>query len=382
MSLLRKIKIATVVGTRPEIIRLSSIISRLNDSSFIDHYLIHSGQNYDHNLNEIFFEDLNLNKPDYYLDAAKETSSKTIGEILIKIDPILDDLKPDAILVLGDTNSCLSVIAAKKKKIPIFHLEAGNRCFDMRVPEETNRKIVDHISDINLTYSDIAREHLIQEGIKSDRVIKVGSPMFEVLKKHELKIKNSNILKTLKLKEKQYILVSCHREENIDYDSNFNNLIVCLNKLAEVFKFEIIFSTHPRTRKIIEQKKPKLNNLVKLIEPLGFSDYNNLQINSFVVISDSGTISEESSILNFKALNIRDSHERPEAMEESSVILTGLNPDRIIQAIDSMKDQDTGSKRNILLVKDYSIPNVSIKIERIILSYINYVNRVVWQKES
>ena len=382
MSLLKKIKIATVVGTRPEIIRLSSIISRLNDSSFIDHYLIHSGQNYDHNLNEIFFEDLNLNKPDYYLDAAKETSSKTIGEILIKIDPILDDLKPDAILVLGDTNSCLSVIAAKKKKIPIFHLEAGNRCFDMRVPEETNRKIVDHISDINLTYSDIAREHLIQEGIKSDRVIKVGSPMFEVLKKHELKIKNSNILKTLKLKEKQYILVSCHREENIDYDSNFNNLILCLNKLAEVFKFEIIFSTHPRTRKIIEQKKPKLNNLVKLIEPLGFSDYNNLQINSFVVISDSGTISEESSILNFKALNIRDSHERPEAMEESSVILTGLNPDRIIQAIDSMKDQDTGSKRNILLVKDYSIPNVSIKIERIILSYINYVNRVVWQKES
>ena len=382
MSLLKKIKIATVVGTRPEIIRLSSIISRLNDSSFIDHYLIHSGQNYDHNLNEIFFEDLNLNKPDYYLDAAKETSSKTIGEILIKIDPILDDLKPDAILVLGDTNSCLSVIAAKKKKIPIFHLEAGNRCFDMRVPEETNRKIVDHISDINLTYSDIAREHLIQEGIKSDRVIKVGSPMFEVLKKHELKIKNSNILKTLKLKEKQYILVSCHREENIDYDSNFNNLIECLNTLAEVFKFEIIFSTHPRTRKIIEQKKPKLNNLVKLIEPLGFSDYNNLQINSFVVISDSGTISEESSILNFKALNIRDSHERPEAMEESSVILTGLNPDRIIQAIDSMKDQDTGSKRNILLVKDYSIPNVSIKIERIILSYINYVNRVVWQKES
>lgn len=382
MSLLKKIKIATVVGTRPEIIRLSSIISRLNDSSYIDHYLIHTGQNYDHNLNEIFFEDLNLNKPDYYLDAAKETSSKTIGEILIKIDPILDNLKPDAILVLGDTNSCLSVIAAKKKKIPIFHLEAGNRCFDMRVPEETNRKIVDHISDINLTYSDIAREHLIQEGIKSDRVIKVGSPMFEVLNKHELKIKNSNILKTLKLKEKEYILVSCHREENIDYDSNFNNLIECLNKLAEVFKFEIIFSTHPRTRKIIEQKKPKLNNLVKLLEPLGFSDYNNLQINSFVVISDSGTISEESSILNFKALNIRDSHERPEAMEESSVILTGLNPDRIIQAIDSMKDQYTGSKRNILLVKDYSIPNVSIKIERIILSYINYVNRVVWQKES
>tara|TARA_B100001057_G_scaffold283102_1_gene283483 strand:+ start:8594 stop:9742 length:1149 start_codon:yes stop_codon:yes gene_type:complete len=382
MSLSNKIKIVTVVGTRPEIIRLSSIISRLNSSSYIDHYLIHTGQNYDHNLNEIFFDDLGLSKPHYYLDAAKETSSKTIGEILIKIDPILDDLKPDAMLVLGDTNSCLSVISAKKKKIPIFHLEAGNRCFDMRVPEETNRKIVDHISDINLTYSDIAREHLIQEGLKSDRVIKVGSPMYEVINKHELKIKNSNILKSLKLKEKQYILVSCHREENIDYDSNFNNLIECLNKLAELFKFDIIFSTHPRTRKIIEQKRPKLNNLVKLIEPLGFIDYNNLQINSFVVISDSGTISEESSILNFKALNIRDSHERPEAMEESSVILTGLNPDSIIQAIDSMRDQDTGSKRNILLVKDYSIPNVSMKVERIILSYINYVNRVVWQKES
>ncbi len=266
MSLSNKIKIVTVVGTRPEIIRLSSIISRLNDSSYIDHYLIHTGQNYDHNLNEIFFEDLGLIKPNYYLDAARETSSKTIGEILIKIDPILDDLMPDAILVLGDTNSCLSVIAAKKKKIPIFHLEAGNRCFDMRVPEETNRKIVDHISDINLTYSDIAREHLIQEGLKSDRVIKVGSPMYEVINKHELKIKNSTILKTLKLKEKQYILVSCHREENIDYDSNFNNLIECLNKLAEVFKLDIIFSTHPRTRKIIEQKRPKLNNLVKLIE--------------------------------------------------------------------------------------------------------------------
>tara|TARA_B100000575_G_scaffold46581_1_gene33726 strand:- start:12284 stop:13432 length:1149 start_codon:yes stop_codon:yes gene_type:complete len=382
MSQSVKIKIVTVVGTRPEIIRLSSIISRFNDSSYIDHYLIHTGQNYDHNLNQIFFEDLNLNKPDYYLDAAKPSSSQTIGEILIKIDPILDDLNPDAILVLGDTNSCLSVIAAKKKKIPIFHLEAGNRCFDMRVPEETNRKIVDHISDINLTYSDIAREHLIQEGIKSDRVIKVGSPMFEVINKHKSKIINSGILKTLKLKEKKYILVSCHREENVDYNTNFNNLIKCLNKLAEIFKMQIIFSTHPRTRKIIKQKKPNLSNLVRLIEPLGFIDYNNLQINSFVVISDSGTISEESSILNFKALNIRDSHERPEAMEESSVILTGLNPDRIIQAVDSMKDQNTGSKRNILLVKDYSIPNVSIKIERIILSYINYVNRVVWQKES
>tara|TARA_B100001939_G_scaffold271566_1_gene239301 strand:+ start:60 stop:1208 length:1149 start_codon:yes stop_codon:yes gene_type:complete len=378
----KKIKIVTVVGTRPEIIRLSSTINRLNNSSCIDHYLIHTGQNYDYNLNEIFYEDLEIDKPHYYLDAARGTPSKTIGEILIKIEPILDDLKPDAFLVLGDTNSCLSVISAKKKKIPIFHFEAGNRCFDMRVPEEINRKIIDHISDINLTYSDIAREHLIQEGIKSDRVIKIGSPMYEVIKKHKSKIDNSNILNKLKLKEREYILVSCHREENIDYNSNFGNLVKSLNKLADIFELEIIFSTHPRTRKIIEQKKPKLNKLIRLIDPLGFSDYNNLQINSFVVLSDSGTISEESSILNFKALNIRDSHERPEAMEESSVILTGLNFERIIQAINSMDNQKTGKERNLSIVKDYSIPNVSTKIERIILSYINYINRVVWQKES
>ena len=382
MSTSKKIKIVTVVGTRPEIIRLSSIISRLNESNYIDHYLIHTGQNYDHNLNEIFFEDLEINKPDYYLDAAQGTPTKTIGEILIKIEPILDDLNPDAFLVLGDTNSCLSVISAKKKKIPIFHYESGNRCFDMRVPEEINRKIVDHVSDINLTYSDIAREHLIQEGIKSDRVIKVGSPMYEVIEKHKLKINNSKILNKLKLKEKQFVLVSCHREENIDYDSNFDNLIKSLNKIADIFKIEIIFSTHPRTRKVIEQKKPKLNKLIRLIDPLGFIDYNNLQINSFVVLSDSGTISEESSILNFKAVNIRDTHERPEAMEESSVILTGLNQERIVQAIYSMQDQKTGKERNILPVKDYSVPNVSLKVERIILSYINYVNRVVWQKES
>ena len=379
---MEKIKIVTVVGTRPEIIRLSSIINRLNSSTHIDHYLIHTGQNYDHNLNDIFFKDLGLKQPDYYLNAAKKNPSETIGEILIKIDPILDKIKPDAFLVLGDTNSCLSTISAKKKKIPIFHFEAGNRCFDMRVPEEINRKIVDHISDINLTYSDIAREHLIREGINSDRIIKVGSPMYEVIKKNLDKINNSKIIEKLKLNNKNYILVSCHREENVDNEKNFKKLIDSLNTLANKYKHEIIFSTHPRTRKIINHKKPKLHKLIKLIDPIGFIDYNNLQLNSFVVLSDSGTISEESSILNFKALNIRESHERPEAMEESSVILTGLDKERIVQAIESMKDQKTGIERNIYEIKDYSVPNVSLKIERIILSYINYVNRVVWQKES
>jgi UDP-N-acetylglucosamine 2-epimerase (non-hydrolysing) len=343
--------------------------------------LIHTGQNYDHNLNDVFFKDLDILKPNYYLDAAKETPTKTIGEILIKIDPILDEIDPDAILVLGDTNSCLSVISAKKKKIPIFHLEAGNRCFDMRVPEETNRRIVDHISDINLTYSSIAREHLINEGIKSDRIINVGSPMFEVLQKHKQKIKRSKIIDKLKINKNKYILVSCHREENIDNDKNFESLTETLNCLANNYKLDIIFSAHPRTRKKFELKKPKLNKLVKLIEPLGFIDYNNLQINSYVVLSDSGTISEESSILNFKAVNIRESHERPEAMEEASVILSGLNYNRIIQSIESIKDQKEASQRNILLVKEYNVPNLSIKIERIILSYINYINRVVWQKE-
>ena len=381
MNKTKKFKIATIVGTRPEIIRLSSIINRLNKSKHIDHSLIHTGQNYDKNLNDIFFKDLEIKKPDYYLDAAKETPSSTIGQILIKIEPILNKIKPDAVLVLGDTNSCLSVIAAKKKKIPVFHFEAGNRCFDMRVPEETNRRIVDHISDINLTYSDIAREHLIKEGLDSDRIIKVGSPMFEVIKKHKLKITKSKILNKLKLKKQKYILVSCHREENIDNLKNFKKLIESLTHLAQTYKLPIIFSAHPRTRKIIHKRKPSLNKLIKLIEPQGFIDYNNLQINSFVVLSDSGTISEESSILNFRALNIRESHERPEAMEESSVILTGLDYNRILQGIESVKDQETGNKRNISLVSDYNIPNVSIKVERIILSYINYVNRVVWQKE-
>jgi len=382
MNKTKKLNIATIVGTRPEIIRLSSIINRLNKSKYIDHSLIHTGQNYDKNLNDIFFKDLEIKKPDYYLNAAKETASKTIGEILIKIEPVLDKIKPDAVLVLGDTNSCLSVIAAKKKKIPVFHFEAGNRCFDMRVPEETNRRIVDHISDINLTYSDIAREHLIKEGLDSDRIIKVGSPMFEVIKKHKSKITKSKILNKLKLKKQKYILVSCHREENVDNLKNFKKLIESLNHLAVKYKYPIIFSAHPRTKKIIKKRNPNLNKLIKLIDPQGFIDYNNLQINSFVVLSDSGTISEESSILNFRALNIRESHERPEAMEESSVILTGLDYKRVLQGIGSVKNQETGNKRNISLVSDYNIPNVSIKVERIILSYINYVNRVVWQKES
>tara|TARA_B100000674_G_scaffold136387_1_gene106073 strand:+ start:1447 stop:2586 length:1140 start_codon:yes stop_codon:yes gene_type:complete len=377
---MKKLKVVTVVGTRPEIIRLSSIINRLNKSRSIDHYLIHTGQNYDKNLKEVFFQDLEINEPDYYLDSAKETPIPTIGNILIKIDKILDDLSPDAFLVLGDTNSCMCTIAAKKKKIPIFHLEAGNRCFDMRVPEETNRIIVDHISDINLTYSDIARSYLIKEGLNPDQIIKVGSPMYEVIAKHKNKILKSNILDQLSLKAKEYILVSCHREENVDSEINFHMIIDSLNRLASHYKFPIIFSTHPRTRKMIENINPKLDKLIKLIEPLGFIDYNNLQINSFIVLSDSGTISEESSILNFKALNLRESHERPESMEEASVILSGLSFDRILQSIEIIHDQETENNRNILIVKDYSYPNVSMKVERIIMSYVDYVNRVVWQK--
>ena len=378
----KKVKILTIVGTRPEIIRLSCIINRFNKSNYIDHFLVHTGQNYDHTLNDVFFKDYKIKKPDYYLDAAEKTPSKTIGQILTKIDPIIDKIKPHAVLVLGDTNSCLSVIAAKKKKIPIFHYEAGNRCFDMRVPEEINRKIVDHIADINLTYSNIAREHLIREGINSDRIINVGSPMFEILERHKSAIQKSKILNKLKLKKQKYILVSCHREENVDDQKNYKKLIDSLNKISEEFKLPIIFSTHPRTRKIINKRKSNLNKLIRLIEPQGFIDYNNLQINAYIVLSDSGTISEESSILNFKALNIRESHERPEAMEESSVILTGLDYNRISNGIECLKDQKVGDKRNILLVSAYQVPNISVKIERIILSYINYVNRVVWQRKS
>ena len=377
----KKIHLVTVVGTRPEIIRLSSIINRLNNSRSIKHSLIHTGQNYDYNLNEVFFKDLNISKPDIFLEAASDSPSKTIGNILIKIDSVLDNLQPDAILILGDTNSCLSAIAAKKKKIPIFHYEAGNRCFDQRVPEETNRKIVDHIADINLTYSAIAKEYLLNEGLSPDRTIKIGSPMFEVLNSQKKSIDNSKILEDLNLESGKYILVSCHREENVDNKKNFKLLIGSLNKLASEYKVPIIFPIHPRTKKIYNKSDLKLDKLVKFIDPLGFNDYNKLQIESFVVLSDSGTIFEESSILNFRALNIRESHERPEAIEETSVVVTGLKIERILQGIKMLENQTTGKRRNINLVSDYNISNVSLKIERIILSHIDFVNRVVWQKE-
>ena len=377
----KKIHLVTVVGTRPEIIRLSSIINRLNNSRSIKHTLIHTGQNYDYNLNEVFFKDLNISKPNIFLEAASDSPSKTIGNILIKIDSVLDDLQPDAILILGDTNSCLSAIAAKKKKIPIFHYEAGNRCFDQRVPEETNRKIVDHIADINLTYSAIAKEYLLNEGLSPDRTIKIGSPMFEVLNSQKKSIDNSKILEDLNLESGKYILVSCHREENVDNKKNFKLLIDSLNKLASEYKMPIIFPIHPRTKKIYNKSDLKLDKLVKFIDPLGFNNYNKLQIESFVVLSDSGTIFEESSILNFRALNIRESHERPEAIEETSVVVTGLKIERILQGIKMLENQTTGKKRNINIVSDYNIPNVSTKIERIILSHIDFVNRVVWQKE-
>mgnify|MGYP001185219387 FL=1 len=377
----KKIHLLTVVGTRPEIIRLSSIINRLNDSKSIKHTLVHTGQNYDYNLNEVFFKDLNISKPNIFLEAASDSPSKTIGNILIKIDSVLDDLKPDALLILGDTNSCLSSIAAKKKKIPIFHFEAGNRCFDQRVPEETNRKIVDHIADINLTYSGIARDYLLNEGLHPDRTIKVGSPMFEVLNTQKKAINNSKILTKLKLNSGEYFLISCHREENVDNNKNFKLLIESLNELANKYKMPIIFPIHPRTKKIYEKSGLKADKLVKFIDPLGFVDYNKLQIESFVVLSDSGTIFEESSILNFRALNIRESHERPEAIEETSVVVTGLKIERILQGIKILENQTTGNERNINIVSDYNISNVSTKIERIILSHIDFVNRVVWQKE-
>ncbi len=378
----KKIKLATIVGTRPEIIRLSSIIRHLRKSQAIEHILIHTGQNYDPDLNEVFFSDLDLDAPEYYLDAAGESASETIGKILIKSDKILRKIKPDGVLILGDTNSGLSAISAKKLKIPIFHYEAGNRCFDQRVPEETNRKIIDNVSDLNLTYSKIAKDYLINEGFDPDRVINIGSPMFEVLNYSLRKINKSSILNKLKIEKENYFLVSCHREENIDSDKNFNNLISLLNLLAEKYELPIIVSVHPRTQKIINEKKPNLSKLINLHTPFGFNDYNFLQINSFVVLSDSGTISEESSILNFKAINIRESHERPEAMEEAAVIMAGLNSERVIQGIEALKNQKVGEKRNLNLVKDYSINNISLKVERIIISYLDYINRVVWQKES
>ena len=381
METIIPLKVVTVVGTRPEIIRLSRVIAALDNSKAIDHVLIHTGQNYDYNLNEIFFKELGIRTPDYFLEAAGESATETIGNILIKIDPLLDNIKPDAFLVLGDTNSCLCAIPAKKRKIPIFHMEAGNRCFDQRVPEETNRKIVDHIADVNLTYSDIAREYLLREGLPADRIIKTGSPMFEVLSFYSDKINDTSVLEDLSLSKGKYFLVSAHREENISSERNFKNLIDSLNKLASNYKFPIIFSTHPRTRNKLNELNLNTDPLIQFLEPLGFIDYNALQQNASVVLSDSGTISEESSILNFRALNIREAHERPEAMEEAAVMMVGLHSENILRGVSEVQSQLVGGERNFNMVSDYSKPNVSTKMVRIILSYTSYINRVVWQKQ-
>ena len=373
-------KVMTVVGTRPEIIRLSRVLTALDNSEAIEHIIVHTGQNYDYELNQIFFEDLGLRKPDYFLEAAGKTATETVGNILIKIDPLLEELQPEAFLVLGDTNSCLCAIPAKKRQIPIFHMEAGNRCFDQRVPEETNRKIVDHTSDVNLTYSDIAREYLLREGLPADRIIKTGSPMFEVLTHYLPEIEKSDVLSRLNLEEGKYFVVSSHREENINSERNFKGLIESLNLIAEKFGYPIIVSTHPRTRNMIDKMKVVVRPEVQFLKPLGFHDYNALQMRSYAVLSDSGTISEESSILNFRALNIRDAHERPEAMEEASVMMVGMNPERIMQSLTQLQQQKIGSERNYRRIADYSMPNVSEKVVRIILSYTDYVNRVVWSK--
>ena len=374
---MKKLKVMTVVGTRPEIIRLSAVINKLDESEAVEHVLVHTGQNYDYELNEVFFNDFKLKKPDYFLNAATGTAVETIGNILVKIDPILDEVKPDAFLVLGDTNSCLCAIAAKRKHIPIFHMEAGNRCFDQRVPEETNRKIVDHVADINLTYSDIAREYLLREGLPADRIIKTGSPMYEVLSSRKADIEKSDVLEKLGLEAEKYFVVSAHREENINSEQNFMDLVDTLNTIAEKYQIPLIVSAHPRTRKMIEAKGIEFNPLVKTMKPLGFNDYVKLQKYAKAVLSDSGTISEESSILGFRALNIRQAHERPEAMEEASVMMVGLKKERILQGLEVLETQE---KDTLRLVADYSMPNVSDKVLRIILSYMDYVNRVVWNK--
>jgi len=372
-----KLKVMTVVGTRPEIIRLSAVINRLETSEAITHTLVHTGQNYDYELNEVFFKDFNLRKPDYFLNAATGTAVETIGNILKNIDPILEEVAPDAFLVLGDTNSCLCAIAAKRRHIPIFHMEAGNRCFDQRVPEETNRKIVDHIADINMPYSDIARAYLLAEGIPADRVIKTGSPMFEVLNSKREEIESSDVVKRLGLQAGEYFVVSAHREENISSEKNFLDLVESLNTLASEFKLPIIVSTHPRTRNMIKEKGIEFDPLVQTLKPLGFIDYVKLQKHAKAVLSDSGTISEESSILGFKALNIRQAHERPEAMEEAVVMMVGLQKERILQGLKILETQQQAS---IQPVADYTMPNVSEKVLRIIISYTDYVNRVVWGK--
>ena len=378
---MKKLKVMTVVGTRPEIIRLSRVLMALDASEAIEHIIVHTGQNYDYELNQIFFEDLGLRKPDYFLEAAGKTATETIGNILIKVDPLLEELQPDAFLVLGDTNSCLCAIPAKKRHIPIFHMEAGNRCFDQRVPEETNRKIVDHTADINLTYSDIAREYLLREGLPADRIIKTGSPMFEVLNHYLPEINASKVLEKLNLEKGKFFVVSAHREENINSERNFRGLMTSLNAIADKYHYPIIVSTHPRTQNMIDKMQIEMRDEIQFLKPLGFHDYNALQKDAYAVLSDSGTISEESSILNFRALNIRQAHERPEAMEEASVMMVGLSPERILQGLTQVLQQTVGAERNFRQVADYSMPNVSEKMVRIIISYTDYIRRTVWSEE-
>ncbi|MDA8083445.1 MAG: UDP-N-acetylglucosamine 2-epimerase (non-hydrolyzing) [Nitrospiraceae bacterium] len=375
---MKKIKVMTVVGTRPEIIRLSRVLAVLDRDT--DHVLVHTGQNYDYELNEIFFNDLGIRKPDYFLDAAGTNAAETIGNTISRIDPVLEKEVPEAFLVLGDTNSCLASIPAKRRKIPIFHMEAGNRCFDQRVPEETNRKIVDHISDINLTYSDIAREYLLREGLPPDRIIKTGSPMFEVLNHYRQKIDSSTVHKDLNLTDRDYFVVSAHREENIEPEKNILKLVGILNSIAENYGKRVIVSTHPRTRKRVEGLGVNFHEKIELLKPLGLTDYVHLQLHAQAVLSDSGTINEESSILNFPALNIREAHERPEGMEEGAVMMTGLELERVLQGLEILKNQPRGEDRMLRRVADYSMPNVSEKVLRIIISYTDYINRNVWKK--
>lgn len=377
---MNKLKVVTVVGTRPEIIRLSRVMARMDEC--MDHVLVHTGQNYDYELNQIFFDDLSIRKPDFFLDSAApgNTACQTVGAVIARVDEVLHEVRPDALLVLGDTNSCLAAYPAKRRKIPVFHMEAGNRCFDQRVPEEINRKIVDHISDINLCYSDIAREYLLREGLPPDRVIKTGSPMFEVLQHYRPGIEGSDVLGRLGLEPERYFVVSAHREENIDSPEQFAKLVRVLNGIAETYRQRIIVSTHPRTRKRVEESGVQLDERVELMKPLGFCDYVRLQRESRATLSDSGTITEESSILNFPALNIRNAHERPEGMEEAAVMMTGLELDRVLQGLQILETQPRGDNRLLRLVADYSMPNVSDKVVRIVLSYTDYVNRVVWQR--
>ena len=375
---MKKMKVATVVGTRPEIIRLSRVIAKLDQ--YCDHVLIHTGQNYDYELNQIFFDDLEIRKPDYFLNAAGASGAETIGKVIIAVDGVLAEEKPEALLILGDTNSCMAVIAAKRRKIPVFHMEAGNRCFDMRVPEEINRRIVDHTADINLTYSTIARDYLLGEGLEPDRVIKTGSPMFEVLTYYREGIEQSDVLTRLGLEIGKFFVISAHREENVDSDKNFLKLVGILNRLAEHYDYPVIVSTHPRTQKRVDAMGVQFHPQVSLIKPLGFKDYNKLQILAKAVLSDSGTITEESSILNFPALNIREAHERPEGMEEASVMMVGLGESRIMQALQVLESQPRGDERSLCPVGDYSMPNVAEKVVRLIHSYTDYVNRVVWKK--